>query len=158
MGLYGGKPVVDPITEAAQVIENVHELFEAYIAYELSQLTPEQFKAFTESEECEAMLEKKLIGRNTLVRLSKEDDLTRRTKMAAFQAAKDNKDPLWDKLIKNRMKERDLISQIVRKYSSKAQRAAKIGQREYLSGKLPSIALRPERDTGDGTKPYKPGK
>jgi|GEM_PF-1755893 len=158
MGLYGNKPVLDPMTEAAQEVENVDELLEAFIAYELAHLTPEQFKAFTESEECQAMLEKRLVGRNTLIRLSKNDDLTRRTKMAAFQVAKEKNDPLWDKLVKLRVKERQLINQITKKYGSKAQRAAKVGQRDYLSGKLPSVALRPERDTGDGTKPYTPGK
>lgn len=150
MGLYGNKPVVDPVNEAATVVENVDELFEAFVAYELAMLTPEQFKAFTESEECQAMVEKGLIGRNTLVRLSKNDDLTRRTKMAAFQIAKEKNDPLWEKLVKNRIKERQLISQIVKKYGNKGQRAAKVGQRDYLRGKLPSVALRPERDKGDG--------
>lgn len=150
MGLYGNKPTVDPITEAAGVVENVDELFEAFVAYELSMLTEEDFKTFIESAECEAMLEKRLIGRNTLVRLSKNDDLTRRTKMAAFQIAKEKDDPLWEKLVKNRMKERELISKIVQKYGSKAQKAAKVGQKDYLRGKLPSVALRPERDKGDG--------
>lgn len=150
MGLYGSKPLLDPLTEAAQEVENVDELLEAYIAYELSQLTPEQFKTFTESEECQAMLEKRLVGRNTLVRLSKNDDLTRRTKMAAFQIAKEKNDPLWEKLVKNRIKERQLIGQIVKKYGTKGQRAAKVGQRQYLTGKIPSVALRPERDKGDG--------
>ena len=158
MGLYGNKPMLDPMTEAAEVVENVDELLEAFIAYELSQLTEAQFKAFTESEECQAMLEKRLVGRNTLVRLSKNDDLTRRTKMAAFQIAKEKDDPLWQKLVKNRIKERQLIAAIVKKYGMKGQRAAKVGQRQYLTGKLPAVALRPERDEGDGPKPYKPGK
>lgn len=150
MGLYGNKPVVDPINEAAGIVENVDELLEAYIAYELAMLTPEQFKAFTESEECQAMLEKRLVGRNTLVRLSKNDDLTRRTKMAAFQIAKEKDDPLWQKLVKNRIKERQLIGAIVKKYGTKANRAAKVGQRDYLKQRIPSVALRPERDKGDG--------
>lgn len=158
MGLYGNKPVLDPMMEAAQEVENVDELLEAYVAYELAMLTPEQFKAFTESEECQAMLEKRLVGRNTLVRLSKNDDLTRRTKMAAFQVAKEKNDPLWEKLVKNRIKERQLIGAIVKKYGTKAQRAAKVGQRQYLTGKLPAAALRPERDTGDGLQSTKPGK
>lgn len=150
MGLYGNKATVDPINEASAVVENVDELLEAYIAEELSHLTDEEFKAFSESEECEAMLEKRLIGRKTLIRLSKNDDLSRRKKMAAFQIAKEKDDPLWNKLVKNRIKERQLIAAIVKKYDNKANRAAKVGQRDYLHGKLPAIALRPERDKGDG--------
>lgn len=152
MGLYGNKPNMDLLSEAASVIENVEELQEAFIAYELACLPPDQYKAFTESEECNAMLEKGLIGRRTLVRLDKNDDLSRRKKMAAFQIAKEKGDPLWDKLVKNRVKERDLISKIVAKYGNKAEKAAKIGQKDYLHGKLPAMAVRADRvrDTGDG--------
>ena len=73
-----------------------------------------------------------MISRRTLVRLSKKDDLARRVKMAAFQVAKEKKDPLWTKLVKNRVIERALIKKIVQKYSNMAVRVAKAGQRDYL--------------------------
>ena len=52
--------------------------------------------------------------------------------MAAMQLAKDHNDPLWDKLAVNRVRERDLLSKITTKYGAKAQRVAKMGQKEYL--------------------------
>lgn len=150
MGIYSGARYgssADPISEAGMVLDNPEELLESFIAYELSKLDNDQFKSFTESEECQAMLEKKMITRKTLVRLSKNDDLARRKKMAAFQLAKEHKDPLWDKLVANRIKERALIEKIVNKYGSKAERAAKMGQKQFLTKKLPAAAIvKPTRD------------
>ena len=45
-----------------------------------------------------------------MVRLSRQDDMARRVKIAAYQLAKDKKDPLWTKLVLNRVKERQLIA------------------------------------------------
>lgn len=138
---------LDPIAEAGVVLDNPEELLESFIAYELSKLDDDQFKSFTESEECQAMLERKMITRKTLVRLSKNDDLARRKKMAAYQLAKEKDDPLWHKLVAIRVKERALIQKIVDKYGSKAERAAKMGQKEFLHKKLPAAAVvRPTRD------------
>ena len=125
-------------------IQDIGALREAYIYDELCALSDSQKKAFLESEECAVMEAKKLIGRKTLVRLSKNDDLNRRTTMAAMQLAKEAKDPLWDKLVKNRVKERELLSKIRQKYGNKAQRAAKIGQREHLKGTMGSKFLKKE--------------
>jgi hypothetical protein len=85
-------------------------------------------------ESADALLEAKKISRKTIVRLNKNDDLTRRTGMAALQLAKDNNDTLWKKLVKNRIMERKLLAAIKKKYANKAQLAARKGQRAYVSG------------------------
>lgn len=125
-----------------QDLKNPNELLEAYIADELSFAPIEKLKEFANSPEAEAMIEAGLISRKTLVRLSKNDDLTRRTKMAAFQLAKEADDNLWHLLVKNRVRERELISKIVAKYASRASKSAKIGQREYLKNKMPLSMMR----------------
>ena len=71
-------------------LKNENELMEQYIYDEVSMLTDEDKQAFIESAEAKILLEKGLISRKTLVRLNKNDDLTRRTKMAAFQLSKEN--------------------------------------------------------------------
>ena len=140
MGIFSGNyNDIDHVT-----LKHPEALLEAYIYDELSALSDSQKKAFLESEECAVMEAKKLIGRKTLIRLSKSDDLNRRTTMAAMQLAKENKDPLWDKLVKNRVKERELLGKIRQKYSNKAQRAAKIGQREHLKNTMGSKFLKKE--------------
>lgn len=127
-----------------QELKNPNELLEAYIADELSFCSESQLEEFMNSSECKAMEEAGLISRKTLIRLSKNDDLSRRTKMAAFQLAKEANDPLWNQLVKVQMKRRDLISKIMTKYSSRATKAAKIGQRSYLKNKMPLSMMRRE--------------
>lgn len=139
-------------TEAGKMtgaLKNENELLEQYIFDELSMLTDEDKQAFVESAECKVLLEKGLISRKTLVRLNKSDDLTRRTKMAAFQLAKEHKDPLWTALVKNRIKERMLIKKIAQKYSSKAGMAAKKGQRDYLKQAIGGKFVRPTIDANE---------
>ena len=83
-----------------------------------------------------------MIAKHSLVRLSKSDDLNRREKLVAFQIAKERKDPLWDQLVKNRIKERQLIKSIMTKYKSGAVSGAKKSQKSYLKsikGKLASM-------------------
>lgn len=119
------------------------ELGEAYIYDELSMLSDDQKQAFVESDEAKAMVEGGILNKKTLVRLTKKDDLSRRSTMAAFQLAKEADDPLWQQLVKNRIKERELIAKIESKYASKAEKSAKIGQKEYLSKKMPLAFMRP---------------
>lgn len=85
-------------------------------------------------EQADVLMEANKISRRTIVKLNKNDDLTRRTGMAALQLAKNNNDSLWKKLVKNRIQERKLLAAIKKKYSSKAQIAARQGQRMYVSG------------------------
>lgn len=131
MSIFGQNNKPDNVV-FEQELQGASELQEAYIYDELSRLPDDKRKEFLESEQCQSMLEAGLIGRKTLVRLSKSDDMERRITMAAMQLAKDHNDPLWDKLVVNRVRERDLLSKITTKYGAKAQRVAKMGQKEYL--------------------------
>nr|DAF97860.1 MAG TPA: hypothetical protein [Myoviridae sp. ctYA416] len=113
-------------------LRNPNALLEAFIYAEASTLPESERQAFVESDEAKLLLEKQVISRKTLVRLSKADDIARRQKMAAFQIAKERKDPLWTKLVKNRVIERALVKQIVQKYGSQANRVARKSQQEYI--------------------------
>ena len=115
-----------------QELANPNAYTDALICAEASRLSQDERVAFAESEEAQALLEKQMISRRTLVRLSKKDDLARRVKMAAFQIAKQKKDPLWTKLVKNRVIERALIKKIVQKYNNQAVRVARKSQVEYI--------------------------
>jgi len=139
MGIYSG---INNGNAIQGELKNPGELLESYIFDELCHLTDERKQEFVNSEEAAAMVEAGIISRKTLVRLSKADDLSRRMKMASFQLAKDNDDMLWNQLVKNRIKERELIDKITTKYGSKAGKAAKIGQKKYLSKKMPIAFLR----------------
>ena len=115
-----------------QTVSNKTELERELLYMELAKLNDEEREEFIRSEECKQLQEAGLISKRTLVRLSKNDDLSRRRKMVAFQLAKEKKDPLWTQLVKNRVRERYLIKQIMNKYHTGAERGAKLAQRSYL--------------------------
>ena len=115
---------------------------EMCIADEVAHLSDDKIREFCESEEAQALLERGVMRKKTLVRLSKKDDMSRRRTMAAFTIARDKKDPLWAKLVKNRVMERKLIGDIVKKYGVQAEKVAKVGQKEYLKQKMPLSFMR----------------
>ncbi len=135
MGIFGG----DTIARMNEDLQNPGALVEMMLVDDLNSLPSEQLKEFCESAEAEALVEAQVLRKPTLMRLSKKDDEARRKKLAAFQLAKEAKDPLWDKLVKNRVMEKKLIAAIMKKYGMKAERVAKVSQKEYIktAGKMP---------------------
>ena len=133
-----GNIVGEPITES----ELPYGFLEACIVDEVSHLSDEKIQEFCQSPEAEALVEAGVMRKKTLVRLSKKDDFSRRRTMAAFTIAREKKDPLWSKLVKNRVQERKLIGEIVKKYGGKADKVAKVGQKEYLKQKMPLSFMR----------------
>lgn len=91
-----------------------------------------QRKTFLESEEFDAITESHKYKKNTLVRLNKTDDLTRRASQAAIIIAGQKNDRLHKLLALNREKERKLRALIFKKYRMPALKAAKESQREYI--------------------------
>ena len=137
MGIYTD----DFIAEEAR-LENPMPLIESFILEDLSKLSDDMKQEFIDSPEAQSMIEAGLIGKNTLVRLSKKDDLSRRQTMACIQLAQEANDPLFDQLAKNRVKERKLLDQIRTKYGTKGLSAAKSAQKDYLK-RMPSKYMAP---------------
>lgn len=105
------------------------------IEMEVSQLPYEKIEEFCAPGGVgEQLVAEGKISKKTIVRLSKKDDISRRKKVAAFNLARENNDPLWDKLALNRVKERELIEKIVTKYGNKAQKIAVQSQKDFLKG------------------------
>lgn len=115
-------------------------LEECFIADEISRLPEDKIKEFCEAGGVgEQLVQEGKLRKRTLVRLSKQDDLTRRTKMGALLLAKEKKDPLYAKLVKNRQQKRELVSKIMAKYGSKGQKVARQAQAEYLHGNKSAV-------------------
>lgn len=113
-----------------------NEIVEMLIVDEVSQLSDESIQEFCKSGGVgEQLVQEGKLKNKTLVRLSKKDDLSRRSMMMAMKLAKENNDPLFDKLAANRVKERDLLNKIQQKYGNKGERLAKVAQTEYLHKK-----------------------
>lgn len=98
-------------------------------------------KAFTESAEVQALVEARKMSKKTFVRLNKNDDFTRRAHLASLILARNAKDPLFNKLALNRVKERQLRSMIFKKYESKAKLVAKKSQVQHIKAmkKMPAL-------------------
>lgn len=121
------------ISEASQ-----DALFEQMLIEECSRFDDNQMKMFLESDLCQQLITEGKMRKNTIVILSKKDDHARRRKMVAMQMAKDNNDPLWEKLKKNRVIERQLLGKIMKKYGNKADRTAKVQQKDWIKNRMPA--------------------
>lgn len=99
-------------------------------------------KNFLESTEVQNLCEaNSRYMKNTYVRLNKNDDLQRRTNLAALVIAREKNDILWKKLADNRVKERKLRQAIYRKYGRQAEKIAKKSQIVHIKNarKLPAL-------------------
>lgn len=115
--------------------KNENIVIEAFVVDEISQLPSAKIKEFCESGGLgEQLVQEGKLRKNTLVRLSKKDDLSRRTTVGALLLAKEKDDPLYDKLVFYRAKMKECKAKIVEKYKTKGERLAKQAQSEYLHG------------------------
>ncbi|WP_301204444.1 hypothetical protein [Bacteroides acidifaciens] len=120
-----------PQTDAP--LKDINTLVEAFLVDDMSRLNEQQLAEFcTPGGVGEALVEAGKLGKKTLVRLSKTDDLKRRSMMSAMQHAKEKGDPLFDRLALNRVKEKELLDAIYNKYRMIAEKDAKAAQKEYI--------------------------
>lgn len=92
----------------------------------------EALKEFCQSDEVQALMEARKMSKKTFVRIGQNDDLTRRKNMACLILARENKDPLFFKLAKNRQQERKLRNAIYKRYGNKAGKVAKLSQKKHI--------------------------
>lgn len=128
MALYGHEVLNEDLTNEI----NMDELVEMYFIDDISRMSSKQIKEFCESEQAAALVEKAVLTKPTMMRLSKQDDETRRIKLACYQLAKEAHDPNFEKMIKYRVLWKKYRGIIFQKYSNKATRIARVGQKEYL--------------------------
>ena len=125
--LYGTS-LVTSVEEMA----NSNALLELFYVDDILRGTSEEIKEFCESEEAQVLVEKQVLNKPTLHRLSKIDDLKRRQKLAAYMLASAAKDPLFAKLVKYQKLKKQYSNQILKKYANKALRIAKLNQKDYI--------------------------
>ena len=81
----------------------------------------------------EALVEAKVFANaNTVNRISKKDDYTRRVVITAINMARQHKDPLCAKLVKYQLLRKQARKKIVEKYGSRAKKVALKAQREDI--------------------------
>lgn len=126
-------------------MDAILEMFLVEDASKLNQLQLQEFCAPGGALDalCEAKVAKKY-AKNTIVRMSKTDDLDRRTMLVAMQMAKEAGAAEWEKLVKNRIIEKELLSKIKTRFGHQAERVAIAAQKEYVKNvrKVPSSFMK----------------
>ena len=84
------------------------------------------------SEEFKYLEEAGVVGRKDIFRMSKQADLDRRIMLAAMQMAREKGDNDFELLRKNRIKERQLLDRIYKKYNNMVKRDAKKAQQKLI--------------------------
>ena len=125
--LYGTSQIA-----SVEEIGNSDALFEAFLIDDIMRGSSDDIKNFCESEEAQILVEKQVLNKPTIHRMSKADDYKRRVKLASYQLAKDANDPLCKKLIKYQKLKKEFANKILAKYGKKAERIAKIAQKNYI--------------------------
>lgn len=107
-------------------------LLESVFVDQVTKMDDEQRKAYLESDEVAALVEAGVVGRRTIVRISKNDDLTRRIHLASLQKAKESGDADWEALRKNRVMEKKLLQKIYNKYANRVRQDAVKSQKRLI--------------------------
>lgn len=136
--LYGTQQILS-VDEAAQS----DEILEAFLVDEIMQGSAEDIEKFCESAEAQILVEKQVLNKPTLIRMSKEGDYKRRVKLICYTLAKNAQDPLWAKLVKFQKLKKEYSQKIFDKYNTKAARIAKTAQKEYIK-KAKTLKATPE--------------
>jgi len=115
--------------------DHPEQFTELMIADEVANMTQEELEEFCAPGGLgEQLVQEGKLRNRTLVRLSKKDDLTRRTKMATYELAKQSNDPAWRKFVEYRQKALDYEKKMYAKYASKGARVAAVAQKNFLRG------------------------
>lgn len=142
MSLYGISKLA-----TMEAVASSNEVLEMLFVDDILRGSSEQIKQFCESEEAKILQEKQVLKKPTMMRLSKADDEKRRIKLMAYQIARDANDPEWTKLKNYTAKRKASIAKIMAKYGARAEKQAKIAQKNYIS-----TAKKVSSDAGDNKK------
>ena len=121
---------IDDTQEAG--IQDATALFESFFVDYVNHMDDEERKQYLESDEVNALVEAKAIGRRTIVRLSKQDDYNRRITLAAMQKAKEQNSADWKRLKKAHMLKKLAIANIVKRYGNNVKRDVVKAQKAIL--------------------------
>ena len=107
-------------------------LMENMLVDEMNRMTDAEFEAYTESSEFNNLVEAGVLGRRSLVKMNRKDDLRRRIHLASIQMAREQGDADWEALRKNRINERRLLKKIYTKYQNRVRRNAMQSQKRLI--------------------------
>jgi hypothetical protein len=118
--------------EGGEGISDTAAFLEALIVDRVASMNEAERNEYMNSEEFKYLEEAGVVGRKAIVRMSKQADLDRRVMLAAMQMAREKGDNDFELLRKNRIKERQLLDRIYKKYNNMVRRDAKKAQQKLI--------------------------
>lgn len=131
MALYGNAVRENLLDEELEGI-NLNEYVQLVCYDDISRGSDAQVQEFCESELAEYLQEAQVLNKKAMMRLDKASDSKRRTKLIAYQLAKEANDPAWKKMVLFREKMKEQRAILMKKYGKKAQKIAVKAQKEYI--------------------------
>lgn len=134
MSLYRGYNLDENAFDALdEVSEDAMNSYVNLLAYDnIINTDSKQIQEMCDGPQGEALLEKAVLNKGTMMRLSKTDDEKRRVKLMVYQLAKEANDADWKKMVVYRSKWKACRSKLMTKYGRKATTLARAAQREYI--------------------------
>lgn len=123
------EPVVE--SQCAGIVDQ-DALLENMLIDQMNRMTDEEFQAYTESADFQNLVEAGVLGRRSVVKMTRKDDLNRRIHLASIQMAREQGDADWEALRKNRVNERRLLKKIYTKYANRVRRDAMQSQKRLI--------------------------
>ena len=127
MSLYDSTKVV-----SLDEIANSNMMLEMLIVDDVLRGDAKSIQEFCNSPMAEVLQERQVLKKSTMMRLSKQDDAARRTKLAVYALAKAAKDPDYKKLKMYIKGKKAMTAKLMKKYANKATRIANIAQKNYI--------------------------
>lgn len=120
-------------------LKDYDELQISYMIDEIAHMPDEERKQCI-AENAAIWEAKGILGKRTIVRLSRDDDIQRRKHIASLQMAREKNDWRYTKAMEFRRKYKSLLNDIYKVFDSKSNAAAKKGQREYMKNRRTLIS------------------
>jgi hypothetical protein len=134
MSLYRGYNLDENAFDALdEVSESAMDTYVNLMAYDnITNVDEAQIKEFCEGPVGQALLEKNVLNKGTMMRLSRVDDENRRVKLIVYQLASEAKDKEFAKMKLYRSKWKASRAKLMQKYGRKATVIARKAQQQYI--------------------------
>jgi hypothetical protein len=146
MSLYRGYNLDEnAFDEMDNISEEAMDTYVNLIAYDnITNVDEAQIKEFCNGPVGQALLEKSVLNKGTMMRLSKQDDKNRRVKLFVYQLASEKKDKDYIKMKAYRAKWKACRAKLMQKYGRKATMLAQKSQQEYIKRARSEKSAAPE--------------
>jgi len=130
-GLYGHSFIKESFRDELEGVD-LQPYVELMAYDDIRRGSAEQIQEFCNSEVAQVLMEKQVLNKGTMMRLSKADDEKRRIVTAAYRLAKEANDPDYRKMIEYRAKWKEHKRKVLGKFANKAKKIAVVSQKEYI--------------------------